>query len=236
MTQSRTSDPLVCPVRAAAEVIQRLLAEGATSDTHIYQYKDNRGRKKDLTGKVALAILRDYVKTVDKSFGIPANEIGLHSLRASAAMAMYMNGIPVYTIMLLGRWSSDAFLRYIRKQVLEFSTNVSELMILNGTYHHVQQASRDDPRNHNRLSAAANSGMGAYGATINVERSRFGDERSKQAAPQTPLPRQHVSIMEQRDFITDVALVESSASSRLSLGKRHSMPASSSGATTGIAY
>ncbi len=167
VTQSRTSDPLVCPVRAAAEVIQRLRAEGATSDTHIYQYKDNRGKKKDLTGKVALALLRDYVKTVDKSFGIPADEIGLHSLRASAAMAMYMNGIPVYTIMLLGRWSSDAFLRYIRKQVLEFSTNVSELMILNGTYHHVQQASRDDPRNHNRLSAAANSGMGAYGATIN---------------------------------------------------------------------
>ena len=31
--------------------------------------------------------------------------------------------------MLLGQWSSDAFLRYIRKQVSEFSNKVTGLMI-----------------------------------------------------------------------------------------------------------
>ena len=167
VTQSKTSDPLMCPVRAAAAVIRRLREEGATPETHIYQYKDDRGRKRELSGKIALAILRDYIKTVDKLFGIPAAEVGLHSLRASSAMAMHMNGVPVYTIMLLGRWSSNAFIKYIRKQVIEFSNNVSELMILNGTYHHVQPASRDDPRIHNRMSEAANSGMGSNGTAIN---------------------------------------------------------------------
>jgi hypothetical protein len=44
-------------------------------------------------------------------------------------MAMYLAGVPVFTIMLLGRWSSDAFLRYIRKQVKEFSTGISQKMI-----------------------------------------------------------------------------------------------------------
>jgi hypothetical protein len=44
-------------------------------------------------------------------------------------MAMYLSGVPVFTIMLLGRWSSDAFLRYIRKQVQEFSSGVSSKMI-----------------------------------------------------------------------------------------------------------
>ena len=167
VTQSKTKDAIMCPVKAAAALIQRLRAEGATPDTHIYRYKDNRGKMKDLTGTVGLAILRDFVKNVDKSYGIPAGEVGLHSLRSSAAMAMYMNGVPVYTIMLLGRWSSDAFLRYIRKQVSEFSNNVSELMIKNGTYHHIQLASREDPRSHNSMSAAANSGMGRNGTDIN---------------------------------------------------------------------
>jgi hypothetical protein len=44
-------------------------------------------------------------------------------------MAMYLAGIPVFTIMLLERWSSDAFLRYIRKQITEFSSGVSQKMI-----------------------------------------------------------------------------------------------------------
>jgi hypothetical protein len=42
---------------------------------------------------------------------------------------MYLTGVPVFTIMLIGRWSSDAFLRYIRRQVLQFSAGVSKCMI-----------------------------------------------------------------------------------------------------------
>jgi hypothetical protein len=80
---------------------------------------------------------------------------------------MYLNKIPVYTIMLLGRWSSDAFLRYIRKQVTEFSNNVSRNMIKHSVYHHIIEPSRDDPRTHNPLSATANIGMGANGAASN---------------------------------------------------------------------
>jgi hypothetical protein len=44
-------------------------------------------------------------------------------------MAMYLAGVPVSTIMLLGRWSSDAFICYIQKQVKEFSKGVSGKMI-----------------------------------------------------------------------------------------------------------
>ena len=44
-------------------------------------------------------------------------------------MEMYLAVILVYTIMLIGRWSSDAFLRYIQKQVEQFSKHVSKKMI-----------------------------------------------------------------------------------------------------------
>ncbi len=50
---------------------------------------------------------------------------------------MYLGECPVYTIMLIGRWSSNAFLRYIRKQVIEFSHNVSKKMLRLRHYRHV---------------------------------------------------------------------------------------------------
>ena len=59
---------------------------------------------------------------------------------------MYLQGIPVYVIMLLGRWSSDAFLRYIRRNVQEFSKDVSRKMIANPLYFTVPSADLEDPR------------------------------------------------------------------------------------------
>lgn len=68
-------------------------------------------------------------------------------------MAMYLDEVPVYTIMLIGRWSSDAFLLYIRKQVEQFSHNVSTRMIRNLDFSHIPSKSpsvdRQDPRTRN---------------------------------------------------------------------------------------
>jgi hypothetical protein len=44
-------------------------------------------------------------------------------------MEMYLISIPVYTIMLIGRWSSEAFRHYIRKQVEQFSKHVAKQML-----------------------------------------------------------------------------------------------------------
>ena len=65
-------------------------------------------------------------------------------------MAMYLGKFPVYTIMMIGRWSSDAFLRYIRKQVKQFSHNVSRRMIRFQFHRHIPDlepvVSHLDPR------------------------------------------------------------------------------------------
>lgn len=61
--------------------------------------------------------------------GFEASDIGTHSNRYATAMFMYLNGIPVYMIMLVGRWSSDAFLLYICKQVQEFTSGMLSKMI-----------------------------------------------------------------------------------------------------------
>ncbi len=56
---------------------------------------------------------------------------------------------PVHKIMILGRWSSDAFLVYIRPQVLEWTNNMSRDMINNETFLDATDSRRtkpEDPR------------------------------------------------------------------------------------------
>jgi hypothetical protein len=48
--------------------------------------------------------------------GFTVDQIGLYSARSGAAMAIYLAGVPVFMIILLGRWCSGAFLRYIKKK------------------------------------------------------------------------------------------------------------------------
>ena len=72
--------------------------------------------------------------------GYKPSEIGTHSLCPGAAMSMYLQRMPTYTIMLLGRWMSTAFLRYIRKQVQEFSMGVAQDMIMEEDFFHIPSA------------------------------------------------------------------------------------------------
>jgi hypothetical protein len=48
------------------------------------------------------------------TFGFDPQEIGNTSIHSGAAMALFINDVSMAKIMILGRWSSDAFLVYIR--------------------------------------------------------------------------------------------------------------------------
>jgi hypothetical protein len=164
ITQSRSGHREFCPVVACANIIREMLNDGNSPKDPVYKFRQDNGTFADLNSKGALKMLRQFLSDANsEALNIKPDECGLHSLRSSSAMAMYLNGIPVYTIMLLGRWSSDAFLRYIRKQVTEFSRGVARKMIQRPVYYHVSNADSEDPRNHNRSSSAANQGMGSHG-------------------------------------------------------------------------
>ncbi len=60
-------------------------------------------------------------------------------------MVMYLAGVPVFTIMLLGCWSSDAFLHYICKQVKEVSSGISNRMISNKNFFTISNTTPDNP-------------------------------------------------------------------------------------------
>ena len=74
--------------------------------------------------------LQDAISVIGEAvLNIKTSEVGTHSIQSGGAMAMFLGGCPVFMIMLIGRWSSDAFMKYIRKQIEEFSHDVSQRMI-----------------------------------------------------------------------------------------------------------
>ncbi len=111
----------------------------------------SNGSVKHVMSRQVINALRNAVCAIGKArLGISKEEIGTHSIRSGAAMAMYLGKCPVYTIMLISQWSSDVFLWYIKKQVMEFSHNVSKRMLTFQNYRHVpnfdHQVSANNPR------------------------------------------------------------------------------------------
>ena len=127
VTQQYTRDILLCPIRAWAKIVSRVRnIPGSTDDTFVNSFFDN-GRCHHVTGDDVKTALRAAATIIGEDrLGFKPHEVGTHSIRSGAAMAMYLDEVPVYSIMLMGRWLSDAFLRYIRKQVVQFSNNIAQ--------------------------------------------------------------------------------------------------------------
>ena len=56
-------------------------------------------------------------------------EVGTHSLQSGFSMEILLARVYPETIMIIGRWSSNAFLRYIRIQVTDLSKGISNLIL-----------------------------------------------------------------------------------------------------------
>jgi hypothetical protein len=109
----------MCPVLAAAETVKRI---------HSYNIPKDKVRDTQI----------NYIKVNGSGYLIPSShaklgfhpdEVGTHSNRLGGAMGMFLAGTPVYTIMLMGQWSFDAFMRYIRKEVLSLSHGITSKML-----------------------------------------------------------------------------------------------------------
>jgi hypothetical protein len=91
-----------------------------------------------ITSKTILQHLRAACATIGSAcLRFEPHKIGTHSLCSRAAMEMYLGEIPVYTIMLIDRWLSNAFLCYICKQVKQFLWNVATRMLNFHSFRHI---------------------------------------------------------------------------------------------------
>ena len=172
ITMHASQHPTLCPVKSWAKIIQRILSyKNTTIDEYVNTifYND---KFYEITSNDSVKALRAAALAIGSStLGFNPQDIGTHSIRSGAAMAMYLDEVPVYTIMLIGRWSSDAFLLYIRKQVEQFSHNVSSRMIRHVNFTHIPDfqptISRHDPRQRNhRANTQTRYNLGTSSSAI----------------------------------------------------------------------
>ena len=127
VTQPRSGKAL-CPVLIRGEIVQRILSYKDSSENSFINFV--------LIGKVIHYLkasemcvhLGHMVDSMD-AIGFTGKDIGTHSIHSSFTMALYLANQPVYKIMLIGRWCSDALLLYMRRHVQKFSAGVSVDMI-----------------------------------------------------------------------------------------------------------
>ena len=152
-TQERTGDSVMCPVRRLASLVLRVLdrVPGAEQETPIGSIQQTTGGTRVITSSELRWSLRSACTKGGGSstFGYDASDIGTRSIRSGAAMGLFLMNQPVAKIMILGRWSSDAFLDYIRPQVLEWTNQLSGDMIHNDSFFDAadsRKANPTDPR------------------------------------------------------------------------------------------
>lgn len=128
------------PVPLWATVITRLRSyPGYDDEWPVFTYYSKRTKRFiPITNNKIARDIKSAVKAVGKDvLGFGPEETGTHSNRSALAMQLYLQGVPPYIIMLIGRWRSDAFLAYIEKQCREFTRGISKIMLNLNTFYHL---------------------------------------------------------------------------------------------------
>ena len=135
VSQLPTSDPLLCPNKALGHIVYHLRTHNAPPATPLSQfYNDHPKHAKWSAIKPTFVThaLRHAAYAVQESTGIDPNLISARSLRPGGATALLCANVDKDAIMLLGRWKSDAMLRYLRIQAM--TPGFSQRMLSAGNY------------------------------------------------------------------------------------------------------
>ena len=141
-----TTDPELCPCKALGRLALHLRKHGGSTDTPICShYNATDDVWYDATPVHVTNALRHAANDVHNITGIDSSLVSARSLRPGGATALLCAGIDGDAIKLLGRWKSDAMLRYLRIQAQVVRHNFSQRMLENGDYtFHPQRLSSHD--------------------------------------------------------------------------------------------
>jgi hypothetical protein len=133
MIHSRSGNALCCPVCASIRRITHIRLHGARSTAPIASYYRGSRRiavkARDVTDTLRSAMTANVHRT-----GVQAHEIGARSLRAGGAMALLCGKVDFDLIRILGRWHSDAMIRYLHMKAQPVTQNFAATMYNHGTY------------------------------------------------------------------------------------------------------
>jgi hypothetical protein len=130
ITQWRTNDRVLCPVIQWAALVQCISNyPGAMPATPVSLVWVCNCISHVTSNIFKSALYNGVVAAGETKLCIHHHEVGIYFIHTDAPMAMYLKGVPVFAIMMIGQWASTAFMNYIRKQIEEFILNVSKNML-----------------------------------------------------------------------------------------------------------
>jgi integrase len=111
-----------------------LRLNGALPDAPIHQYFEQfRGRAIHVSATSVTTLLRAAARQFPKSNLDPAR-VSARALRPSGATALLTARVDPNLIQLLGRWQSDAMLRYLHVQSTPVALNLAQRMVHQGEF------------------------------------------------------------------------------------------------------
>ena len=120
----------LCPVKSWALLKQRILSYNNTSIKSKVNTFSLNNRLVEITSEEVRRHLRKHILFIDPLQNhYKINKIGTHSIRTSFANILHSVGIDKVTVMMIGRWASDAYMRYIRYNLADFSKHISTRMV-----------------------------------------------------------------------------------------------------------
>ena len=118
----------LCPVRIWAKIVDRIWSyRSSTDDTPINTILVRKKPRLIKASTIRTKIRGAVIKLGESNLGIKASKVGTHSIRTSCATMLSLQGEDSENIKIAGRWNSDQFLKYIRKNttISSMTTKIS---------------------------------------------------------------------------------------------------------------
>jgi hypothetical protein len=146
VTQWKTNNVSLCPAKIWTSILTWIRSYKGTNPNSPVSLAKHGNKIISITSEMIVNLIHDGVVPIrETTLRINKSKIGSKSIRSGVAMAMYLEGTPVFSIMLVGHWLSTAFLKYIQKQVQEFLHRISSKMIKIQSFRHVQNSIATNP-------------------------------------------------------------------------------------------
>ena len=117
-----TDQVLMSPVLAVLRRVRHLRQHNAPSTTALHTVYLGNGKTAQVTSNRLTAMLRRSCRNMPE-LGLDPSDISARALRAGGAMALLCARVDPLLVQLIGRWKSDAMLRYLHLQ----ATNMHDL-------------------------------------------------------------------------------------------------------------
>ena len=150
-----TADPLICPVKAIARLCLHLREmmdliddyEDASETALYWHFNHYRDKWYKTKSECMTKAIRIGARATHHIHNIDPKLFTTKGLRPGGATALLCAGVDKDAIQLLGRWKSDAMLRYLRIQANSYTHHYSQKMFDAGDYTFSPQSdpSRDAP-------------------------------------------------------------------------------------------